>query len=248
MIVKLTATPFETTKKGDIKRMRQQARIPAILYGHKEKSRRVFVEQREFKKVLETLRQEAVTIDLQIGEKGFLCVIKAIQHNPVTGELLHIDFQHIHKKEKIKATVPIHIVGEAPGLEKGGILDQRLHEIVVKCLPADMPARIDVDVSQLDLGETIHLYDINVPNTEFEVTKETPIVSVLVPRAVVAEAKPAAAEEGEEGAVVEGEGAEEAEEGKEGAVEKEGTKDSEGVKGKEKEKGKKGEKGKEGKK
>ena len=242
MIVNLTATPYETTKKGDIKRMRQEGRIPAILYGHKEKSRRVFVEQRAFKQVLETLRQEAVTINLQIGEKEFLCVIKAIQHNPITDELFHIDFQHIHKKEKIKATVPIHIIGEAPGVEKGGILDQRLHEIVVKCLPADMPARIDVDVSQLELGDSIHLYDIDVPNTEFEMTRETPIVSVLVPRAVVAEAKPAAVEEGEEGVVAEGEGAEEAEERKEGSVEKEGAKDQEGVKGK------KGEKGKEGKK
>jgi large subunit ribosomal protein L25 len=235
MIVNLTATPYETAKKGDVKRMRHEGRIPAILYGHGEKSRRIFVEQREFKKVLETLRQEAVTINLQIGDKGVLCLIKAIQHNPVTDELLHIDFQHIHKKEKIKATIPIHIVGEAPGVEKGGILDQHLHEIVVKCLPADMPARIDVDVSQLELGDTIHLYDISVPNTEFEITKETPVVSVLVPRAVVAEAKPVAAEEGEEGAEAEGEEAEA--EGKEG-VEKEGEKDKEAGKDKETEKGK----------
>jgi len=242
MIVNLTATPYETMKKGDVKRMRHEGRIPAILYGHKEKSRRIFVEQQAFKKVLETLRQEAVTINLQIGEKEFLCVIKAIQHNPLTDELFHIDFQHIHKKEKIKATIPIHIIGEAPGVEKGGILDHRLHEIVVKCLPADMPAHINVDVSQLDLGDTIHLSDIDVPNTEFEMTKETPIVSVLIPRAVVAEAQPAAVEEGEEGVAVEGEGAEAAEEGKEEAVEKEGARDKEGARGKEREKGKEGKK------
>ncbi len=245
MIVKLTATPYETMTKGDVKRMRQQGRIPAVLYGHKEKSRRVFVDQHAFKQVLETLRQEAVTINLQIGEKGFLCVIKAIQHNPVTDELLHIDFQHIHKKEKIRATVPIHIIGEAPGVEKGGILDQRVHEIVVKCLPADMPSHIDVDISQLELGDTIHLGDFDVPNIEYEMTKETPIVSVLVPRAVVAEAKPVAAEEGEEG--VAAEGAEAVEEGEEGAVEKEGAKGKERDTDKERTKAKEGEKGKQGK-
>lgn len=218
MIINLTATLYETERKGDVKRMRHEGKIPAILYGHKEKSRRIFLEQREFKKVLEVLRREAVTINLKIGEKEFLCVIKAIQHNPVTGNLLHIDFQHIHKKEKIKATIPIHIIGTAPGIEKGGILDHHLHEVVVKCLPADMPSHIEVDVSQLDLGQTIHLYDVELPNTEFDMTQETPVVSVLVPRAVVAEAKPAI-EEGEE-EKAEGEAKEEGvEEGKEEAKE-----------------------------
>lgn len=237
MIVNLTATPYETRGKGDIKRMRHEGKIPAVLYGHKEKSRRVFIEHRDLKKVLEILRKEAVTINLKVGEKEFLCVIKAIQHNPVTDQLLHIDFQHIHRKEKIKATIPIHIVGTAPGIEKGGILDQHLHEVVVKCLPADMPSHIDIDVSQLDLGQTIHLYDVDLPNTEFDTTKETPVVSVLVPRAVVAEAKPAA-EEGEEEKVEEEAKEEGAEEGKEEVKEEAEGKEPKG-KGKETDKSKK---------
>jgi len=97
MIVDLQAKSYDVDQKGDVKRMRKEGKIPAILYGHKEKSRRIFVEFTDFKKILEILRQEAVTINLKVGEKDFLCVIKAIQHNPVTGGLLHIDFQHIHK-------------------------------------------------------------------------------------------------------------------------------------------------------
>ncbi len=205
MIVNLRATPFDIDKKGDVKRMRREGKLPAILYGHKEKSRRIYVEMREFKKVLDVLKKEAVTVNLKVENKGYLCVIKAIQHNPITDELLHIDFQHIHKKEKIKATVPIHIVGEPPGVKKGGILDQRLHEVVVRCLPADMPSHIDVDVSQLDLGQTIHLYDIDLPLVDFDLAKESAVVSILVPRAVVVEEKP----EVEEEAVVEGEEKEE---------------------------------------
>jgi len=195
MIVNLQATPYDTEKKGEVKRMRREGKIPAILYGHKEKSKRIYIEQREFKKVLEILREEAVTVKLEINNKDYLCVIKAVQHNPVTEELLHVDFQHIHKNEKIRATVPIHLIGEPPGVKKGGILDQHLHEVVVKCLPADIPSHIDIDVSELDLGHTIHLYDLDLPMIEFDVATETPVVSILVPRAVVVEAKPTVEEE-----------------------------------------------------
>lgn len=217
MIVNLQATSYDTEKKGDVKRLRRAGKIPAILYGHKEKSRRIYIENRDFRKVLDVLKDEAVTVNLTVNKKDYLCVIKAVQHNPVTDELLHVDFQHIHKKEKIRATIPIHLVGEAPGIKKGGILDQHLHEVVVKCLPSDIPSHIDVDISKLDLGDTIHLYDVDVSATEFEITTETPVVSVLVPRAVVAEAKP----EVEEEAVVEGEKKEE-EVTEEEAKEKEG--------------------------
>jgi len=197
MIINLQATPYDTTKKGDVKRMRKEGKLPAILYGHKEKSKKVYVEKHEFAKVLDVLKKESVTINLKVKEKDYLCVIKVIQHNPITDELLHIDFQHIHKKEKIKATIPIHVFGEAPGVKEGGILDQNLHEIVVKCLPAHIPPRIDIDVSNLDLGHTIHLKDIDLPNVDFEISEETSIVSILIPKAVAAEVKPEL-KEGEE--------------------------------------------------
>lgn len=197
MIINLQATPYDTTKKGDVKRMRKEGKLPAILYGHKEKSKKIYVEKHEFAKVLDVLKKESVTINLKVKDKDYLCVIKVIQHNPITDELLHIDFQHIHKKEKIKATIPIHVFGEAPGVKEGGILDQNLHEIVVKCLPAHIPPRIDIDVSNLDLGHTIHLKDIDLPNVDFEISEETSIVSILIPRAVAAEEKPEL-KEGEE--------------------------------------------------
>ncbi len=210
MIVNLTAVPYETEKKGDVKRMRKGGKIPAIMYGHKEKSRRICIEHRDFKKVLDVLKRETVTINLAVEGKEYLCLIKAIQHNPVTAELLHIDFQHIHKTEKIRASVPIHVVGEPPGVKEGGILDQHLHEVKVRCLPTDIPARIDVDISNLKLGQTIHLGAIQVPNVDFELSKETTVVSVLVPKVVV-EVKPVEVveeekvEEGAPEAVKEGE-------------------------------------------
>ena len=184
MKIDLQATSYKTEKKGDVKRLRKQGKIPAVLYGHKEKTRRIYVEQKEFKKVLDILSQEAITVNLKLDNKKYVCVIKTIQHDPTNDELLHIDFQHIHKKEKIKATIPIHAIGEAPGVEQGGILDQHLHEVVVRCLPDEMPSHIDVDVSHLDLGASIHLKDITLTNVDFELTPETTVITILVPRAV----------------------------------------------------------------
>lgn len=206
MKIDLVATAFGTEKRGDIKRLRREGKIPAVLYGHKEKTKQIYVEHKEFKKVLDALKDETVIVNLKIGSKSYPCVIKALQQNPLKDSLIHVDFQHIHKKEKIRATVPIHTQGAAPGVEKGGILDVHLHEVQVRCLPDALPSHIDVDVSNLDLGDAIHLRDLKVSNVEFELSLDTTLVSVLVPRALEVEVKPAAEEEvvaAEEGAVEE---------------------------------------------
>lgn len=203
MKIELDAIPYERTKKGDIKRLRKEGKIPAIMYGHKDKSRRILILEREFKEVLNVLRKEAVTINLKIDAKSYPCLIKVIQHNPINNELLHIDFQHIVKKEKIKATIPIHVIGEAPGVKKGGLLDQHLHEVIVRCLPDDMPSHFDVDISILEIGKTIHLKDIKPANVDFELSLDTTVVSVHVPKVEKAPVAPvveaaAPAEEGKE--------------------------------------------------
>jgi large subunit ribosomal protein L25 len=206
MKIDLPATTFEKEKKGDVKRLRKEGKIPAVLYGHKEKTRKIYVEQKEFKKVLDVLKDETVIVNLKIGSKSYPCVIKTLQQNPLTDSLLHIDFQHIHKKEKIRATVPIHTKGAAPGIEKGGILDVHLHEVEVRCLPDALPSHLEIDISNLDLGDAIHLRDLTVPNIEFELSSDTTLVSVLVPRALEVEVKPPAEEEvvaAEEGAAEE---------------------------------------------
>jgi len=214
MKIDLEAFVYAREKKGDVKRMRKDAKIPGVIYGHKDKPKSIYVHEKEFKKVLEILKKEVVTVDLKIEDKHFPCLIKAVQHNPMTGGLLHIDFQHIMKKEKIKATIPLHILGEAPGIKQGGILDQHLHEVLVKCLPDDLPSYIDVDISKVELNHTIHLKDIKPPNVEFELGLETAVISVTVPKVEKVVAPPVAEE-----AAVPGEEVK-AEEGKEGKEEK----------------------------
>ncbi len=195
MKIDLPATTFKAEKKGDLKRLRREGRIPAVLYGHKEKTKQISVDHKEFKRVLDALKEETVVVNLKVGSKSYACVIKSLQQNPLNEELMHIDFQHIHKKEKIKATVPIHAVGEAPGVEKGGIMDIHLHEVVVRCLPDALPSHIDVDVSNLDLGEAIHLRELTVDNIEYELSLDTTVISILVPRALEVEVKPPVEEE-----------------------------------------------------
>jgi len=193
MKIDLLAAPYKKERKGDVKKLRNQGKIPAVLYGHKEKTMSIYIDKKDFKGALEILRREASIINLKINNKLYHCFLKSVQHNPISGELLHIDFQHIHKKEKIKAEVPIHLIGNAPGVEKGGILDQHLHEVMVKCLADDIPPHIDIDISKLDLGETIHLRDLNLPNVELTVSLNTSIVSVFAPKAEVV--KPVITEE-----------------------------------------------------
>jgi len=194
MKIDLQAFLYNKEKKGDIKRLREDGKIPAVLYGHKDKPRRIYLVEKEFKKVLDILKKEAITVNLQVEEKSYPCLIKAVQHNPINSRLLHIDFQHILKKEKIKATIPIHPIGEAPGVKEGGILDQHLYEVVVKCLPDDLPSHVDVDISKLNLNGTIHLKDIKPPNVDFELGLETAVFSVLIPK-VEKVAPPPAVEE-----------------------------------------------------
>jgi len=195
MKIDLSASAFEKEKKGDVKRLRREGKIPAVLYGHKEKTKTIYVEQKKFKEILDALKKETVIVNLKIGNKNYPCVIKSLQQNPLNEELLHVDFQHIHKKERVRATVPIHVVGAAPGVEKGGILDMHLHEVVVRCLPDALPSHIDVDVTNLELGETIHLKELKTSNLDFELSLDTTVVSVLVPRALEAEVKPVVEEE-----------------------------------------------------
>jgi large subunit ribosomal protein L25 len=244
MKVDLQAMPYRAEKKGDVKRLRKQGKIPAALYGHGEKTQHVCIDIKDFRHVLNILKEETVTVNLKVGGKAYLCVIKAVQHDPTTSELFHIDFQHIHREEKIRTTVPIHPIGAPPGVEKGGILDLHLHEVVVKCYPDKMPSRIDVDVSHLDLDQSIHLRDLKIPDIEFELSPETTVVSILIPRKVE-EVKP----EVEEAVAVEAEAGEGGEEGKEVVEGKEaqtGKEGKEGKKGKEGEKGREGTEGREG--
>jgi large subunit ribosomal protein L25 len=219
----LNATPRDTGRKGPSRRLRAQGLIPAVLYGHGVESETVSVSEAEFSRLLRH-RSGTMIIDLKLdggSNEGRLTVIREIQRDPVTGDVLHLDLQRISLKEKIHVQVPLHIAGVAPGVkEEGGILEYPVRHLEVKCFPNRIPDHIDVDVASLHIGHSIHVRDLLLDRTELEVLSEPEMVVVTVsaPRLLKTEAElaaEAAAAVAEEGAVAEA-GAEAGAEGEEG--------------------------------
>jgi large subunit ribosomal protein L25 len=161
-------------------------------------------------------------IDLTIeGEIKKECdaIIKEIQQHPASGKILHIDFQHILRGEKLKIDVPVYLVGEPLGVkEMGGVLEHGPREIEIRCLPRDIPERIEIDVKSLRIHDSIHIRDISSRYPDFDFLDDpATTLAIVVPPRVEAEAAPAAAEAAEPEVIGKGKEAEKEKEEKEGA-------------------------------
>lgn len=191
-------------KKGGARKLRQMGKIPGIVYGAGEENVLVQVDRKVMEKLARELHGEVVVLDLNIGGKVRKGFIKDVQFHPVTGDILHVDFQIVHAGEEVEVTVPVVIVGEAPGVKAGGVLEHLLHEVDIRA-PADrIPPHIEVDVSRMEIGDVLHVRDIPVPEgvTLLEDPDE-PVVVIHAPRAaaeeVPEEESPAAPQESPEG-------------------------------------------------
>lgn len=218
--IPLTVSQRSDTGKGVARKLRAAGRVPGILYGESTAPQPLDLVGRELNAILRKSTSEQIIIDLTVGQDGGdpqLALLRDIQHDPITGDVLHVDFLHISPNKPIVVTVPVHLAGTPIGVkERGGILQHVLRDLEVESLPADIPDKIDADVSALDVGDAIHVSDINVPGVTFVTAPERTIASV-VPPTVIREttAVEAAAAEGEaaEGEGAEGEGAEGGKEG-----------------------------------
>ncbi|MBC8185939.1 50S ribosomal protein L25 [candidate division KSB1 bacterium] len=194
----------EATGKEYAKKLRQAGKVPGVFYAHNEKSVAITFDEREIMKTLTS--SEAGLIDIQIGgDKTRKAIIKEVQTDPIKNYLVHVDVMGVSLEEKITVSVPIHIVGEAVGVkDQGGILHNYIREVEVSCLPLDIPEYIDVDVSELNMGDSIQLSILTIDKVSIVGDLDQPIVSVLMPKVVIEE-------------VVEEEGVEEGVEGEEEA-------------------------------
>jgi len=180
--VSLEAEIREKTGTGSSGRLRRIGYLPAILYGGKEAPQSLIVNNKDLKKALSTEARENVIISLKVGDKTRTVIIKDLQTDPVKGDLLHVDLYQISLKEKLKASVPIEVRGEAPGVKEGGILQHRLREIEVECLPTEIPEFIPVDVSGLSIGDSLHVKDLRVTgDLKILVDGEESVISVVPP-------------------------------------------------------------------
>lgn len=194
--VKLAVERREATGRAAARKLKARGIVPAIVYGGREKAEPLQLSRRDLAAVLSHASGENILVELEIaGERSTrMAMVQEVQHSPVGGEVLHVDFHAVSMDEKIDADVPLEPTGTANGVKNfGGLLEQSLRELTVECLPRDLPDRITVDVSDLNIGDSIHVRDIKLPEgVTAKVPVELTVFSVLAP---TVEEEPVAAEE-----------------------------------------------------
>jgi large subunit ribosomal protein L25 len=195
--VKLKAEKRSDTGRAATRKLKARGIVPAVMYGAKEKPQSLQVSARDISVMLSHASGENILVELEIeGEKSpKTALVQEVQHAPLGGNVLHIDFHAVSMDEKIHAEVPVETTGIANGVKNfGGLLDQSMRSLTVECLPRDLPDRFTVDVSNLNIGDAIHVRDIQMPNgVTPKVNLELTVVSVLAP-SVEEEPVPVAAE------------------------------------------------------
>jgi large subunit ribosomal protein L25 len=204
---KLTAQRRAESGKGPARRARAAGRVPAVLYGHGMDPVHLSVDARDFGHALRTGAGSNVLIELSVGRAKHLALAKEIQRHPVRGSFVHVDFLAVRRGETVQVRVPVHLVGEAPGVkEEGGIADQDLHEVTVEAEVTAVPQGIEADVSAMQIGDVLRVADLKAPagSTIIE-ESEAPVVSIVAP---TVEEEPEVEEEEEAAEAAEGEAAE----------------------------------------
>ncbi len=225
--IKAEVRTQKSTKKF-LGELRDSKKIPGVVYGGKGGNIKIVVAERDLMSAIKTGGANAI-IKLTHGKGEDTVIVKDLQRHVVNNSPLHVDFQRISLSEKIDVKVPIHVVGEAPGVKfDGGVLEHILREIEVQCLPNEIPEKIEIDVGQLKVGQAIHVNEISVPAGVQILADAEQIVVNIVHATIEEEVAPA--EEGVEGAepevIAKGKKDEEGEEGAEadakGAVDAKG--------------------------
>jgi large subunit ribosomal protein L25 len=220
-IVNLKSERRDGVGKGVARKLRAAGSIPGVYYGRGEAPIALAMNAKEVEGMLHGAAAANVIVDLQVTGAAAAdrkALIREIQRDPVGGHILHIDLQHISLTERIVVEVPVELIGTPTGVKDGGgILEHLLREVEVECLPTDIPNRLEVDVTLLNIGDTLHVSDIKADRVTIKTEAERAIATV-VPPTILEEVTPAAAEGVVEPELVkkkEGE-EEEAEGGKEG--------------------------------
>jgi len=205
----LRAETRKDLRKSHTKKLRREGKVLATVYGKGVDSRSIQLGLDDFARQLKTPGGRLALIDLKIdgkSTKSHPAMIQEIQRDAITNKVLHVDFHRVSLDEPVTAAVPITLSGEAPGQKQGGMCEQFTNELQVKALPDKIPSHIDVDVSTLELGDSIHVNELNVPD-DVEVLGppgENVVATVRLPVVHVEEVVPEVEEAAEEAAPEEG--------------------------------------------
>ncbi len=200
--VTLKAIKRDDTGKGSARRARAAGRVPAIVYGQGIDPVAIAVDRREFVTALQTDAGMNVLLSIEVDGTTTTALTRELQRDPVRGTLLHADFVKIDLTQEVEVEVPVHIIGDSPGVKEGGVLEHPLFTLHVRCLPTNVPESIDADISGLNIGDALRVSEL-AEGRDFHILNDpdSVVASVAAPiteeqlEAMVAEAGPEVEEE-----------------------------------------------------
>lgn len=185
MDAKITVKNREQTGSANARRLRREGWIPGVVYSEGGAARPVSLPKHDFEQMLHHHTSEHVMIQIQIeGGKEESVLLKDVQHDVLSGGVVHVDLQEVAMDKKLRIEVPVELIGEAEGVKQGGVLDHLLHELEVECLPANIPEAIQVDVSALKIGDMLTVADIQTGGASYAILSdgELGVASVSLPK------------------------------------------------------------------
>jgi large subunit ribosomal protein L25 len=204
--LKINAQPRTESGRNAVKKIKRAGFVPAVIYGAKDPSQNIQVAERDLSKLLGRASNESVLVDVEIQDgaatRNRTALIQEVQHHPVSGAIQHLDLHAVAMDELLTAEVSVETLGEAIGVRQGGgVLELILRTLEIECLPGDLPESIKVDVSALEVGDSIHVKTLSLPNGITVLNDgELTVVSVAAP--TVVEEPAAGAEAGAQPEVV----------------------------------------------
>ena len=185
----LGATPRTETGKGVARKLRAAGRVPGVVYGHSREPQALSLNARELEKLLGSIAAGSTVVELTLGNATTNTLIREVQRHPFKKQILHVDFQELVAGEKVSVEIPLVFVGVPEGVRlSGAILEQILHSIEVLVDPSNIPNHIDVDVTNLAMGHSLHVRELTLPaGLEVLSDEDATVCAVAAPRAAVEE-------------------------------------------------------------
>jgi large subunit ribosomal protein L25 len=192
--INLSANKRKIIRKSTNKQLRKNGKIPGIYYHKRDEPVTIEVNESALKPIVFTSETHIISLAIEGGNE-LPCILKGVQLDPVTEKIVHFDLQGISRNEIIEIEVPILYTGNPVGIKQGGILQQVIHKLLVECLPVNIPEHIEVNIENLNIGDSIHVSDLNLEHVKVLNSPESVLVSVVPPKI---EKEPTPVVEGEE--------------------------------------------------
>jgi large subunit ribosomal protein L25 len=197
----LKAVTRSGSGKGGARKLRASGLVPAVVYGRGDETLAISVDAHEARLLFQTISVENTLVDLSLDGESIQTLVREVQVHPYRPELIHIDFYRVQTGVKLDLEIPVHLIGTPIGVKmNGGVVQQIIHELPVRTVPSLIPESFEVDVSELNVGDSIHVSDLTLPEgVEVKLDPDQTVCSIVVPKGLVTEeAEGEALEEGAE--------------------------------------------------